>query len=43
MPLPDGSHALDHIVVVLFENRSLWARQRSVPPTGIRLRRMVRG
>ena len=23
MPLPDGSHALDHIVVVLFENRSL--------------------
>ena len=23
MPLPDGSHAIDHIVVVLFENRSL--------------------
>jgi phospholipase C len=22
MPVPDGSHALDHIVVVLFENRS---------------------
>ena len=23
MPVPDRSHALDHIVVVLFENRSL--------------------
>jgi phospholipase C len=23
MPTPDRSHALDHIVVVLFENRSL--------------------
>ena len=23
MPAPDRSHALDHIVVVLFENRSL--------------------
>jgi phospholipase C len=23
MPATDGSHALDHIVVVLFENRSL--------------------
>ncbi|HZM79349.1 MAG TPA: hypothetical protein VFC19_26765 [Candidatus Limnocylindrales bacterium] len=23
MPAPDLSHALDHIVVVLFENRSL--------------------
>src|SRR6478609_1850103 len=23
MPVPDGSHALDHIVVVLFENRSM--------------------
>jgi hypothetical protein len=30
MPLPDGSHALDHIVVVLFENRSL---DNPTPPT----------